>query len=229
MLVDQRRASRRVAHTRQQLFETRPRGRGEGVAGVLQAVEVQILRPTSVRTLFQMRRKPERRSGPPFGPTKTRPFSPFSANLSSDRLGDQLADYHAYHATRADLLRRLGRSQKLRGLRQSHRTGRRHRRDRPPDAPPRPVGVAPQVITWRSTVRPNLGGLLTLDAVEAGTLSGNPPRGRVLRAAITAVLWLAVFVGPVILNDEVVVPLLQALSGDARGVDLAIGAVWLEV
>jgi RNA polymerase sigma-70 factor (ECF subfamily) len=27
-----------------------------------------------------------------------------------DRLADQLADYHAYHATRADLLRRLGRS-----------------------------------------------------------------------------------------------------------------------
>ena len=27
---------------------------------------------------------------------------------------DKLADYHAYHATRADLLRRLGRSQKSR-------------------------------------------------------------------------------------------------------------------
>lgn len=31
-----------------------------------------------------------------------------------DRLGDELAGYHAYHATRADLLRRLGRSQKSR-------------------------------------------------------------------------------------------------------------------
>ena len=31
-----------------------------------------------------------------------------------DRLGDALAGYHAYHATRADLLRRLGRSQQSR-------------------------------------------------------------------------------------------------------------------
>jgi RNA polymerase sigma-70 factor, ECF subfamily len=31
-----------------------------------------------------------------------------------DRLADQLAGYHAYHATRADLLRRLGRSQQSR-------------------------------------------------------------------------------------------------------------------
>jgi RNA polymerase sigma-70 factor, ECF subfamily len=31
-----------------------------------------------------------------------------------DRLEDKLAGYHAYHATRADLLRRLGRSQKAR-------------------------------------------------------------------------------------------------------------------
>ena len=31
-----------------------------------------------------------------------------------DRLGDTLAGYHAYHATRADLLRRLGRSQESR-------------------------------------------------------------------------------------------------------------------
>jgi hypothetical protein len=38
-----------------------------------------------------------------------------------------LAGYHAYHATRADLLRRLGRSQKSRGLRQSHRAGGQHR------------------------------------------------------------------------------------------------------
>ena len=30
---------------------------------------------------------------------------------TADRLGDKLAGYHAYHATRADLLRRLGRSQ----------------------------------------------------------------------------------------------------------------------
>jgi RNA polymerase sigma-70 factor (ECF subfamily) len=31
-----------------------------------------------------------------------------------DRLEDKLAGYHAYHATRAGLLRRLGRSQKSR-------------------------------------------------------------------------------------------------------------------
>ena len=31
-----------------------------------------------------------------------------------DRLGDQLAGYHAYHVTRADLLRRLGRSEQSR-------------------------------------------------------------------------------------------------------------------
>ena len=31
-----------------------------------------------------------------------------------DRLGDKLAGYHAYHAARADLLRRLGRTQKSR-------------------------------------------------------------------------------------------------------------------
>ena len=31
-----------------------------------------------------------------------------------DRLADPLAGYHPYHATRADLLRRLGRSQQSR-------------------------------------------------------------------------------------------------------------------
>jgi RNA polymerase sigma-70 factor (ECF subfamily) len=31
-----------------------------------------------------------------------------------DRLGDKLAAYHAYHATRAELLRRLGRSRDAR-------------------------------------------------------------------------------------------------------------------
>jgi RNA polymerase sigma-70 factor (ECF subfamily) len=31
-----------------------------------------------------------------------------------DRLEDKLTGYHAYHATRADLLRRLGRSQESR-------------------------------------------------------------------------------------------------------------------
>jgi RNA polymerase sigma-70 factor (ECF subfamily) len=36
---------------------------------------------------------------------------PEVALATVDRLEDKLADYHAYHATRADLLRRLGRSQ----------------------------------------------------------------------------------------------------------------------
>jgi RNA polymerase sigma-70 factor (ECF subfamily) len=40
--------------------------------------------------------------------------TPDSAGRSVDRLEDKLADYHAYHATRADLLRRLGRSQQSR-------------------------------------------------------------------------------------------------------------------
>ena len=39
---------------------------------------------------------------------------PDVALAAVDRLGDKLADYHAYHATRADLLRRLGRSQQAR-------------------------------------------------------------------------------------------------------------------
>jgi len=36
---------------------------------------------------------------------------PEVALAAIDRLDDALAGYHAYHATRADLLRRLGRSQ----------------------------------------------------------------------------------------------------------------------
>ncbi len=39
---------------------------------------------------------------------------PETALAAVDRLEDKLAGYHAYHATRADLLRRLGRSQKSR-------------------------------------------------------------------------------------------------------------------
>ena len=39
---------------------------------------------------------------------------PEVALATVDRLGTDLADYHAYHATRADLLRRLGRSQESR-------------------------------------------------------------------------------------------------------------------
>ena len=59
-----------------------------------------------------------------------------------DRLGEELGGYHAYHATRADLLRRLGRSERVaRGLRQSDRAGGQHRRDRPSDPPPQPTAV----------------------------------------------------------------------------------------
>src|SRR5260370_33736304 len=39
---------------------------------------------------------------------------PEVALAAVDRLEDKLAGYHAYHATRADPLRRLGRSQKSR-------------------------------------------------------------------------------------------------------------------
>jgi RNA polymerase sigma-70 factor (ECF subfamily) len=39
---------------------------------------------------------------------------PEVALAAIDRLEDALAGHHAYHATRADLLRRLGRSQKAR-------------------------------------------------------------------------------------------------------------------
>jgi RNA polymerase sigma-70 factor (ECF subfamily) len=39
---------------------------------------------------------------------------PEVALATVDRLDDALADYHAYHATRADLLRRLGRSESAR-------------------------------------------------------------------------------------------------------------------
>ena len=39
---------------------------------------------------------------------------PEVALATVDRLADKLAAYHAYHATRADLLRRLGRSQNSR-------------------------------------------------------------------------------------------------------------------
>jgi RNA polymerase sigma-70 factor, ECF subfamily len=39
---------------------------------------------------------------------------PRVALAAVDRLEDELAGYHAYHATRADLLRRLGRSQQSR-------------------------------------------------------------------------------------------------------------------
>jgi RNA polymerase sigma-70 factor (ECF subfamily) len=39
---------------------------------------------------------------------------PEVALAAVDRLEDKLAGYHAYHAARADLLRRLGRSQKSR-------------------------------------------------------------------------------------------------------------------
>ena len=67
---------------------------------------------------------------------------PEVALAAIDRLEDALADYHAYHATRAELLRRLGRTEAVTsGLRQGHRAGGQHRRDRPPDPPPRPADV----------------------------------------------------------------------------------------
>ena len=55
--------------------------------------------------------------------------------------GLPLEGYHPFHATRADLLRRLGRSEPVPGgLRPGHRAGRQHRRDGVPHPPPRPDG-----------------------------------------------------------------------------------------
>ncbi len=69
---------------------------------------------------------------------------PEVALATVDRLESELADYHPYHVTRADLLRQAGpQSGVARGVRQSHRAGGQHRRDRPPDTPPRPAGVDP--------------------------------------------------------------------------------------
>jgi RNA polymerase sigma-70 factor (ECF subfamily) len=42
------------------------------------------------------------------------PDGPVASLAAVDRLGDRLAGYHAYHATRADLLRRLGHRQESR-------------------------------------------------------------------------------------------------------------------
>ncbi len=69
---------------------------------------------------------------------------PEVALAAVDRLEHRLAGYHVYHATRADLLRRLRpQSAVARGVRQGHRVGGQHRRDRLPDPPPRPAWVAP--------------------------------------------------------------------------------------
>ena len=69
---------------------------------------------------------------------------PQVALAAVDRLEDRLAGYHAYHATRADLLRRLDRSAGVaRGVRHGDRAGGQHRRDRLPDPPPRRAGVGP--------------------------------------------------------------------------------------
>jgi hypothetical protein len=68
-----------------------------------------------------------------------------------------------------------------------------------------------------STVR-GLEVCLTVDVVETAIRARNQPRGRVLRVAITVVLWLtAVGCGPLIVELAVVDPvLLHLLSGDAE-------------
>ena len=68
---------------------------------------------------------------------------PEVALAAVDRLRPRLDGYHAYHVTRADLLRRLGRGEQSRAAYdRAHRAGGQHRRDRPPDPPPRPAGLA---------------------------------------------------------------------------------------
>jgi predicted RNA polymerase sigma factor len=69
---------------------------------------------------------------------------PEVALAAVDRLEGKLAGYHAYHATRADLLRRLGRSQQSRAAYdKAIELAGQHRRGRLPETPPRPAGVAP--------------------------------------------------------------------------------------
>ena len=86
-----------------------------------------------------------RRSSPSTGPSR----SPSSTARRwrwrpSTVSRSKLAGYHAYHATRADLLRRLGRSRESRAAYdKADRAGGQHRRDRVPDPPPRPAGVVP--------------------------------------------------------------------------------------
>ena len=69
---------------------------------------------------------------------------PEVALAAIDPLEDRLAGYHAYHATRADLLRRLGRIQESRvAYDNAIDAGGQHRRDRLPHPPPRRAGVVP--------------------------------------------------------------------------------------
>ncbi|MBO0787068.1 MAG: hypothetical protein J2P33_13465, partial [Actinobacteria bacterium] len=56
-----------------QLFQAGPGRGGERPADVLQIMEVQIGRAALDLAVFQTWRKLDRRSGAPFGPTKTRP------------------------------------------------------------------------------------------------------------------------------------------------------------
>jgi RNA polymerase sigma-70 factor (ECF subfamily) len=90
---------------------------------------------------------------------------PGVALAAVDRLEHRLAGYHAYHATRADLLRRLGRSQKSRAAyNKGHRAGGPHRRDRLPDTPPRLARVAPAdpdrgIVGRRDETRGSVRGL----------------------------------------------------------------------
>ncbi len=62
---------------------------------------------------------------------------PVVALAAVDRLEESLGGYHAYHATRAELLRRLDRGAGgPRRVRQRHRAGGQHRRDGLSDPPP---------------------------------------------------------------------------------------------
>ena len=109
--------------------------------------------PSTTSSSASTRRRSSPSTGPSRSPSSTARrwrWPPSTGSRST------LAGYHAYHATRADLLRRLGRSQRVaRGVRPGHRAGGQHRRDRLPDPPPRPAG---------------------LTALSVGTTPGHPPR-----------------------------------------------------
>ena len=125
---------------------------------------------------------------------------PEVALAAVDRLGDTLAGYHAYHATRADLLRRLGRRQQSRGgLRRGHRAGGQHRRDRLPDSSSRPAGVAAAshasaAIFGASHPRSNRSTLNASPYSKGRPVAANPPIPRTKPAVVsksspTCVAW----------------------------------------
>ena len=75
---------------------------------------------------------------------------PHVALAQVDALAAPLDGYHAFHATRADLLRRLGRSAEARdGLRPGDRAVRQHRGDGVPHSAAGPARIRRRTVTGR--------------------------------------------------------------------------------